>query len=123
MIRQPPMSTRTDTLFPYTPRFRSRDPGDRAPGIAAARAGEEGKAGLVQAQRHAGAEADPQRVELPWLAGETDQADQHPRSEENTSELQSLMRNSYAVSCLKQKKHTTKNHHQLSEHNNQLTDS
>src|SRR3546814_18632897 len=78
MIRQPPMSTRTDTLFPYTPRFRSRDPGDRAPGIAAARAGDEGKAGLVQAQRHAGAEADPQRVELPWLAGETDQADQHP---------------------------------------------
>src|SRR3546814_3901386 len=73
MIRRPPRSTRTDTLFPYTTLFRSLQ-----------RRGMEGK---VQ---------DPDAIV------------QHPidrlyRSEEHTSELQSLMRISYAVFCLKQK--------------------
>src|SRR3546814_2907344 len=77
MIRRPPRSTRTDTLFPYTTLFRSAL--DRAD----ARRG---------SGRHAG---DRQ--------GGGDQC-RAARSEEHTSELQSLMRISYAVFCLKKKK-------------------
>src|SRR3546814_16699591 len=77
MIRRPPRSTRTDTLFPYTTLFRSRSSGGRATGNWAARP-ETGCA--PPACRH--------------------------RSEEHTSELQSLMRISYAVFCLKKKKKT-----------------
>src|SRR3546814_2549278 len=72
MIRRPPRSTRTDTLFPYTTLFRSQK------GLAAA------------TERYA------------WLDG--DNACALGRSEEHTSELQSLMRISYAVFCLKKKK-------------------
>src|SRR3546814_4088038 len=93
MIRRPPRSTRTDTLFPYTTLFRS------APG----------------------SEFDPESL-LRWAAAElaafklpryVEVIDDFPRSaakrsEEHTSELQSLMRISYAVFCLKKKKkHTT----------------
>src|SRR3546814_9577842 len=78
MIRRPPRSTRTDTLFPYTTLFRSR-------------------AGL----HHRRYPSTTRRQERPPCAG------QH-RSEEHTSELQSLMRISYAVFCLKKKK--TKRH-------------
>src|SRR3546814_10870206 len=80
MIRLPPISTRSDTLFPYTTFFRSAD------------------------------------VRRPWqldraaLNGANHAGNAHPmiapdrvRSEEHTSELQSLMRNSYAVFCLKKK--------------------
>src|SRR3546814_16357799 len=74
MIRRPPRSTRTDTLFPYTTLFRS--PSDRGPGAVRARAG------------HGAAAAADRYVR---------------RSEEHTSELQSLMRISYAVFCLKKK--------------------
>src|SRR3546814_7323838 len=97
MIRRPPRSTRTDTLFPYTTLFRSvlrrlvlgvlrfralpRDGRRRRRGLAAQ--GDRGH----QSVRAAAAQHD------------------HPRSEEHTSELQSLMRNSYAVFCLKKKKH------------------
>src|SRR3546814_18330783 len=85
MIRRPPRSTRTDTLFPYTTLFRSL-PGVRARGkndrrLRAASARDR----AVQAARR----------------------DRDDRSEEHTSELQSLMRISYAVFCLKKKK--TKN--------------
>src|SRR3546814_2939148 len=85
MIRRPPRSTRTDTLFPYTTLFRSRD-------LVLA-----GVAVLLDA-----------RQLLHRLA--TDVAHRHlrkameERSEEHTSELQSLMRISYAVFCLKKKK-------------------
>src|SRR3546814_3730271 len=77
MIRRPPRSTRTDTLFPYTTLFRS--PGSqRVPGLGA------------RCRR------------LAWAQHRrTDQ-----RSEEHTSELQSLMRISYAVFCLKKKNKT-----------------
>src|SRR3546814_2061442 len=79
MIRRPPRSTRTDTLFPYTTLFRSdHDPPDRR-GCRPDRAGV----------------ADPGRS--PGLCG----GGARGRSEEHTSELQSLMRNSYAVFCLK----------------------
>src|SRR3546814_3502134 len=100
MVRRPPISTRTDTLFPYTSLFRSplalvvagrrqhRAAGPRAevdlqvdrPGIG------------VAAARHGGRDAA------------------HRRSEEHTSELQSLMRISYDVFCLKKKK-KNKNQH------------
>src|SRR3546814_1884235 len=93
MRRRPPRSTRTDTLFPYTTLFRSgarqQDPGGE--GVTAV-------VQLVNARSVAliagqALNAAPQR----GIAGIRD------RSEEHTSELQSLMRNSYAVFCLKKK--------------------
>src|SRR3546814_2605448 len=98
MIRRPPRSTRTDTLFPYTTLFRS---------------GTERKAlrplptmssrFLVDLREKAAALA------LPWLiqvdcTGAPSRRWKCSRSEEHTSELQSLMRISYAVFCLKKKK-------------------
>src|SRR3546814_9383719 len=96
MIRRPPRSTRTDTLFPYTTLFRSRQQDDRDdPRRDPARderqnEREAGQPGGVRALRHEG------------MRGGDD-----ARSEEHTSELQSLMRISYAVFCLKKKKHQT----------------
>src|SRR3546814_3319957 len=87
MRRRPPRSTRTDTLFPYTTLFRS--PGFRFPALRRTR-------------------CPPCR--LPWLTvcrvrlSAPRQYQRHLRSEEHTSELQSLMRISYAVFCLKKKK-------------------
>src|SRR3546814_1908857 len=93
MIRRPPRSTRTDTLFPYTTLFRSRHHISLALGIDAT------IAGIVHHQRGISAfhvaEAERQH-------GVT--FGQLRRSEEHTSELQSLMRTSYAVLCLKKKK-------------------
>src|SRR3546814_4673537 len=93
MIRRPPRSTRTDTLFPYTTLFRS--PFHLA-GVAA-------QAGILR-QIDAIALAAQVEGRLVFLA----ELGLHrvPRSEEHTSELQSLMRISYAVFCLK-KKNTT----------------
>src|SRR3546814_1075073 len=78
MIRLPPRSTRTDTLFPYTTLFRS---------LGATRA----------TSTSAGGTTWSKRTLKPWATKK--------RSEEHTSELQSLMRISYAVFCLKKKKH------------------
>src|SRR3546814_18043717 len=89
MIRRPPRSTRTDTLFPYTTLFRSL-------ACVVGRRGPARHQGRVADQRQAHATAPAHRA--------------HPRnlgaggSEEHTSELQSLMRISYAVFCLKKKK-------------------
>src|SRR3546814_17865445 len=79
MIRRPPRSTRTDTLFPYTTLFRSDAPHRPAPALPAR-----------------------------WISCARSVC--FRRSEEHTSELQSLMRISYAVFCLKKKKikNTTK---------------
>src|SRR3546814_5493514 len=89
MILRPPRSTRTDTRFPYTTLFRSPPAVDRARHRHADRAiGGQGAA-LCAATHRRGIE--PAR-----------------RSEEHTSELQSLMRISYAVFCLKKKKTTEK---------------
>src|SRR3546814_5446089 len=95
-IRRPPRSTRTDTLFPYTTLFRSvvagskRPWGDRYPAPSSAdRAGRPGRT------RHR--EPDPRASRKPVPNGH------RARSEEHTSELQSLMRISYAVFCLKKK--------------------
>src|SRR3546814_2052777 len=96
MIRRPPRSTRTDTLFPYTTLFRSNESGD--PGIRTA-------ALLPQLRSR------PMCVSQRAPAAPTWRVDIHDnrRSEEHTSELQSLMRISYAVFCLKKKKSQLKN--------------
>src|SRR3546814_8612222 len=94
MIRRPPRSTRTDTLFPYTTLFRSA----------------EGEIHRVHAAEIGGVEhvlpAGPALALHVQMAGECHQdrvEDRDARSEEHTSELQSLMRISYAVFCLKKK--------------------
>src|SRR3546814_4342157 len=98
MIRRPPRSTRTDTLFPYTTLFRSCM---KAAPRGALR-GERRGVVAVSGRSIAAARA--------LIAQENDDGYQHPRSEEHTSELQSLMRISYAVFCLK-KKNTNRNKH------------
>src|SRR3546814_6348301 len=116
MIRRPPRSTRTDTLFPYPTLFRStslcpktesdrrerqislRDdracprPGRNAPHPASHIPPKRAESGYIQ----------PKANDARWLS------DWQLRSEEHTSELQSLMRISYAVFCLKKKKTKTK---------------
>src|SRR3546814_10209884 len=95
MIRRPPRSTRTDTLFPYTTLFRSPD--DRVLIIDDLIATGGTATATVNLIRMAGAKVSAAcfLVDLPDLGG--------TRSEEHTSELQSLMRISYAVFCLKKK--------------------
>src|SRR3546814_9549623 len=105
MIRRPPRSTRTDALFPYTTLFRSDDQiAARVAGIAheCEQAHDHVTAAVLQGDRpelcradgnEAGHDVPPCRVES-------------VRSEEHTSELQSLMRISYAVFCLKKKQNT-----------------
>src|SRR3546814_2722983 len=108
MIRQPPRSTRTDTLCPYTTLFRS------------ARAIDDDRIGIGRPDRaddrvHR-ALAKRELVDLTAL-----DRDETGRSEEHTSELQSLMRNSYAVFCLK-KKNTKSSYIRLTRTNLQRTD-
>src|SRR3546814_9931593 len=100
MIRRPPRSTRTDTLFPYTTLFRSVQSLVDEGKITAAEARVHPHRSLLLRVLLGRADNDPDIGELEGQA----------RSEEHTSELQSLMRNSYAVFCLKKKtklKHTT----------------
>src|SRR3546814_1145036 len=94
MIRRPPRSTRTDTLFPYTTRFRS------IVVVAADERRNEGRTRLGREQRLVRRKAK-RDIDHRALAG---------RSEEHTSELQSLMRISYAVFCLKKKNNNKVNH-------------
>src|SRR3546814_3087667 len=102
MIRRPPRSTRTDSLFPYTTLFRANY------GIVAKYHQSRACAASVDVLRR--------RAQSPsgdGLVGSVAHlgAVGPPRSEEHTSELQSLMRISYAVFCLqKTKKHTTTLH-------------
>src|SRR3546814_6940749 len=100
MIRRPPRSTRTDTLFPYTTLFRSghndvfdaQQAGDKAVALGL---GLHAVAGVDQDDRQvAGGSTGGHIAGVLLMAG---------RSEEHTSELQSLMRISYAVFCLKKK--------------------
>src|SRR3546814_4417594 len=111
MIRLPPRSTRTDTLFPYTTLFRSAPQGNRAARIEEI----DGVIGGRVDQQREFVDHDarvgglPGRHPLPGerlIAPGDDLPRQRddPRSEEHTSELQSLMRISYAVFCLKKKK-------------------
>src|SRR3546814_8676878 len=104
MIRRPPRSTRTDTLFPYTTLFRSCVTASRANGSTSVHPLT--SRGRCQASRIAkeicGSAASPRAWCVCGVAGHA--ATVCPRSEEHTSELQSLMRISYAVFCLKTKK-------------------
>src|SRR3546814_3949926 len=93
MIRRPPRSTRTDTLFPYTTLFRSRRAGRTPDCLSAPDVG-----------RHAPAHRHCHRPAAQARRDHRRRADHGTRSEEHTSELQSLMRISYAVFCLKKKK-------------------
>src|SRR3546814_5680572 len=100
MIRRPPRSTRTDTLFPYTTLFRSLPPLPAPGGLPPASAG----------CRHHDLDAVGGRREPGFDAGARRRvAGRDPRSEEHTSELQSLMRISYAVFCLKKKTYNASN--------------
>src|SRR3546814_6283838 len=100
MIRRPTRSTRTDTLFPYTTLFRSAM---GKPGRVERRLAAQGRR---QDRAAPGQQAEDPRQHLrqPQPAGDRRLL---RRSEEHTSELQSLMRISYAVFCLKQKKQIT----------------
>src|SRR3546814_3265483 len=85
MIRRPPRSTRTDTLFPYTTLFRSTQ----------------------SRHNHRQNRDTPEYIDIrigPSGKGRPDDRSRAIRSEEHTSELQSLMRISYAVFCLNKKK-------------------
>src|SRR3546814_6866894 len=102
MIRRPPISTRTYTLFPYTTLFRSRRTRAclarprRVPAPRAAAPSRRGRHAGNRDDRRIGARQRPLQARDRRAAG--------TRSEEHTSELQSLMRTSYAVFCLKKKK-------------------
>src|SRR3546814_1429269 len=99
MIRRPPRSTRTDTLFPYTTLFRSRSSSAFTASLVSGSIFGLVLRGIVvlsQCRDVRGGHGVQYRI----------------RSEEHTSELQSLMRISYAVFCLKKKKiYTTINHY------------
>src|SRR3546814_4618680 len=101
MIRRPPRSTRTDTLFPYTTLFRSGHHAEVVGDQHHAHA--ELAANVGDQLQHLGLDGDVERGGR--LVGDQQlrPAGQR-RSEEHTSELQSLMRISYAVFCLKKKK-------------------
>src|SRR3546814_4923602 len=110
MIRRPPRSTRTDTLFPYTTLFRSEvvDRLGARRGVLFAREGQDVFEMLEVGGLQLGVPLIFLQVEI--AVGHADAALEHRidvnlgiRSEEHTSELQSLMRISYAVFCLKKK--------------------
>src|SRR3546814_8147962 len=125
MLRRPPRSTRTDPLFPYTTLFRSRAPrrprarsahrrhwrrpdaaapGSRRP-LHGDAGGKDARARRDDADRLSGCRCHVGRdIKLDRAGDAVDHALDADRSEEHTSELQSLMRISYAVLCLK--KHT-----------------
>src|SRR3546814_7530062 len=104
MIRRPPRSTRTDTLFPYTTLFRSLRP--RRLEIARNQRADLLRLRVISVviarRQHIGADHDP-ALDLVAEPGGA-----RRRSEEHTSELQSLMRISYAVFCLKKKNNIQK---------------
>src|SRR3546814_7463635 len=114
MIRRPPRSTRTDTLFPYTTLFRStqwaraqcRQPSRLLQGVDVRRyrCGPADGAGVGRGERTPGSVLRPDAGHDLYVAAASRPApDGRRRSEEHTSELQSLMRISYAVFCLKKK--------------------
>src|SRR3546814_2433914 len=99
MIRRPPRSTRTDTLFPYTTLFRSRG--------CETRCGQR----LFHRQRARDLLVDAVDADVQPVRRHIAEPHSDVRSEEHTSELQSLMRISYAVFCLKKKNIKKTNRH------------
>src|SRR3546814_7367875 len=118
MIRRPPRSTRTDTLFPYTTLFRSDALSDVQALIGMARLARAAQPKLwdyaltLRNKRSAAAHIDvAAQIPLLHVSGRFPASRRHAaRSEEHTSELQSLMRISYAVFCLKNKTTKQANH-------------
>src|SRR3546814_3452299 len=110
MIRRPPRSTRTDTLFPYTTLFRSSRSAqvEQRPHSLKCRQLKHDVGG-EERHRHARTRLDEERNQLQLVA----ERKTVPRSEEHTSELQSLMRISYAVFCLKKKNNNNTIHTSL----------
>src|SRR3546814_8985907 len=112
MRRRPPRSTRTDTLFSYTTLFRSppfqiAEALDQLRKHQPPRASVDGGGDFGRVAKIV--ESDADRLVQIEAADRRHARQQQPRSEEHTSELQSLMRISYAVFCLK-KKNTTEQH-------------
>src|SRR3546814_1777159 len=109
MIRRPPRSTRADTLFPYTTLFRSLSE------IEDVTQSTDSGASYIASSNTTNA----------WLPHHDkhscDESALISRSEEHTSELQSLMRISYAVFCLKKKKEDTYNVYRLARHKRRYT--
>src|SRR3546814_10741443 len=107
MIRRPPRSTRTDTLLPYTTLFRSRARSVQAAGQRDRRFARGARRGGGHDPRVARPHGDAAVRSGAQPRGADAGGAVHQRSEEHTSELQSLMRISYAVFCLKKKKQKT----------------
>src|SRR3546814_6933166 len=120
MIRRPPRSTRTDTLFPYTTLFRSASSADAGLATTCTGIERDGESGMADGSGGLGGssgDGDGQRLREVGRRGRLQRkaelrchgVEQHrshgvrARSEEHTSERQSLMRTSYAVLCLKNK--------------------
>src|SRR3546814_997848 len=121
MSRRPPRSTRTDTLFPYTTLFRSVE-------VLFQRALAAGAPAIDAQHRHVvetpceqfldALGADALRLQRQARAVRAGRRHRAARSEEHTSELQSLMRISYAVFCLKKKNHEKPQKHYTTLNNN-----
>src|SRR3546814_6558725 len=120
MRRRPPISTRTDTLFPYTTLFRSDTRGRPLPTPvpAAPRRSVTGSASPGRRGSRAATDRSPRSLQRHHVVAVVAAEELHEldgqlgagreRSEEHTSEIQSLMRISYSVSCLNKKLHTNK---------------
>src|SRR3546814_8121233 len=120
MLRRPPRSTRTYSLFPYTTLFRSAALGDARDDFGRDRVVELARRIIIEKKQWLGAlhdqivrahrdQVDPDPVMLARFDRELQfRAHAVVRSEEHTSELQSLMRISYAVFCLKKNNNTRK---------------
>src|SRR3546814_5754230 len=129
MIRRPPRSTRTDTLFPYTTLFRSaafacrhrEEPASGERSLSGGVQAQIREAGKMQSQPRFG--HDYQHIVAGFPCRCNGAARPRSRSEEHTSELQSLMRISYAVFCLKKKNTQHKNKNISYHHNNRLEQS
>src|SRR3546814_1128887 len=107
MLRRPPRSTRTDTLFPYTTLFRSRKAGGSLRRRWSRGEGYSCRCQVRSRRNHRESEMPRLPLNFGLLPSEAILFDSFlarwKRSEEHTSELQSLMRISYAVFCLKKK--------------------
>src|SRR3546814_2152693 len=114
MILRPPRATRTDTLFPYTTLFRSREIASAVNNQPRGRVTDRGNIEVTLSsctdQPIGSLPNSPLRCFTPSASIETAAHIGSLRSEEHTSELQSLMRTSYAVFCLKKKINQTPTH-------------